>query len=516
MSVAGAHLWVSLMIGFEMKYVLTLDEGTTSCRAIVFDVAGQVCGIAQSEFEQRYPQAGWVEHDANQIWNVQRDVVAQVLDQLHLKPRDIAAIGITNQRETTVVWDRLTGEPIGPAIVWQDRRTASDCQRLRASGVDTLVAERTGLVLDPYFSATKISWILDHVPDARRRAEAGQLAFGTIDSWLVWKLTEGTCHLIDVTNASRTMLFNIHTRQWDDELLRIFGVPRSVLPDVCESSAVVGESTASLFGSSIPIAGIAGDQQAALMGQYCLNRGETKTTYGTGCFMLQHTGEVAVPSKNRLITTIAAAPKGQSAYALEGSVFIGGAVVQWLRDGLGAIKASADVRELASSVPDSGGVTFVPAFAGLGAPHWDPHARGMIIGLTRGTTVAHIARAAVESIAHQVADLVDAMQRDSGVTLHEMRVDGGASRDDLLMQFQADLLGVPLVRPATTEVTARGAAVLAGLAVGLWNDIGELASQEQIDRRFEPGATTQAVTDARERWKRAIGRCADWEGSDNG
>lgn len=498
-----------------MKFILTLDEGTTSCRAIVFDDAGQVRGIAQREFAQRYPQAGWVEHDANEIWNVQRDVATEVLDRLKLKSSEIAAIGITNQRETTVVWDRSTGEAICPAIVWQDRRTAADCQKLRVAGVESLVHDHTGLVLDPYFSATKIAWILDHVPDARRRAEAGKLAFGTIDSWLVWKLSGGRHHLIDVTNASRTMLFNIHSRQWDDELLRVFDVPAGLLPEVCESSAIVGESTASLWGSSIPIAGIAGDQQAALFGQYCLKSGETKTTYGTGCFMLQHTGEVPVASQNRLITTIAAAPKGQVAYALEGSVFIGGAVVQWLRDGLGAIKASADIRGLASSVPDSGGVTFVPAFAGLGAPYWDPHARGMIIGLTRGTTVAHIARAAVESIAHQVADLVDAMQRDSGVPLTQMRVDGGAAGDDLLMQYQADLLGVPLIRPATTEVTARGTAALAGLAVGLWNGIDELASQEQIDRRFEPQAARQAVTASRERWQRAISRCTNWEGSDN-
>ncbi len=497
-----------------MPYILALDEGTTSCRAVIFDEAGSVRGIAQQEFEQHYPQPGWVEHDAGEIWAAQLRVAREVIEKSGLVSRDLAAVGITNQRETTVVWDRDSGQPICHAIVWQDRRTATACDRLRNEGGETIVRERTGLVLDPYFSATKIAWILDNVSGARNRAEAGRLAFGTIDSWLVWNLTNGAKHVTDLTNASRTLLFNIHTRQWDEELLRLFNVPRSLLPDVCESSCQCATVSANVFGSEIAIAGIAGDQQAALFGQLCVKRGETKTTYGTGCFMLQHTGEVAVPSQNRLITTIAAAPMGQMAYALEGSVFIGGAVVQWLRDGLGAIKASADVQELASSVPDSGGVTFVPAFAGLGAPYWDANARGMIIGLTRGTTVAHIARAAVESIAHQVADLVAAMHLDSDAPLTEMRVDGGATRDDLLMQFQADLLQVPLIRPAVTEVTSRGAAYLAGLAVGVWAGIAELKELEQIDRRFEPQLSSELVASSRARWQRAISRCRDWEDED--
>ena len=496
-----------------MPFVLALDEGTTSCRAVIFDELGQVRGMAQREFTQHFPQPGWVEHDANEIWSNQLAVAQQVLAQEKILASDLAAIGITNQRETTVIWDRQSGQPIAPAIVWQDRRTADVCERLRRDGAESIVHARTGLVLDPYFSATKIAWILDHVPHARQRAEAGELAFGTIESWLVWKLTAGRRHVTDVTNASRTLILNIHTRQWDDELLRLFQVPRALLPEVCDCSGVIGESTASLLGASIPIAGLAGDQQAALFGQHCVKRGETKTTYGTGCFQLQHTGETAIASQNRLITTIAAAPQGEKAYALEGSVFIGGAVVQWLRDGLGAIHSSAEVEALASSVPDSGGVSFVPAFAGLGAPYWDPHARGMIIGLTRGTTVAHIARAAIESIAHQVADLFDAMRSDSGLTLTEMRVDGGAAQDDLLMQFQADLLGIPLIRPAIAEITARGAASLAGLATGVWKNVAELAALEQIDRHFEPQMPPQIVADHRDRWRRAVGRCRNWEGN---
>lgn len=498
-----------------MSYVLSLDEGTTSCRAVVFDQSGAVRGIGQQEFQQHFPQPGWVEHDANEIWTAQKAVVSQALGQAQLSFRDVVAVGITNQRETTVIWDRETGDPICRAIVWQDRRTSPDCDKLRASGIDALIAQKTGLVLDAYFSATKIAWILDHVAGARKRAEAGKLAFGTIDTWLIWKLTDGAKHVTDVTNASRTLLFNIQTRQWDDELLRIFNVPRSLLPDVCESSAVVGDVVSSHWGAVKPIAGVAGDQQAALFGQLCVNRGETKTTYGTGCFMLQNTGSTAMASKNRLITTIAAAPAGQTSYAIEGSVFIGGAVVQWLRDGLGIIKSSDEIRALAGSVPDSGGVSFVPAFAGLGAPYWDSKARGMIIGLTRGTTAAHIARAAVESIAHQVADLVDAMQKDSGVTLTEMRVDGGATRDDLLMQFQADLLGVPLVRPAVTEITSRGAAFLAGLATGVWTDVSELVAVEKIDRRFEPNASPAKVKASRELWRRSVTRCQDWDANES-
>ncbi len=498
-----------------MSFVLALDEGTTSCRAVIFDDSGTIRSLAQQEFTQHFPQPGWVEHDANEIWTAQFDVAQQALAQARLAASDLAAIGITNQRETTVVWDRQTGQPICRAIVWQDRRTAGQCDLLRRNGADAIIGERTGLVLDAYFSATKIAWMLDHVAGARKQAEAGRLAFGTIDSWLVWKLTGGTKHLIDITNASRTMLFNIHTRQWDDELLRLFKIPRSLLPEVCGSSGVVAESASGLFGTAVPIAGIAGDQQAALFGQLCVQKGQTKTTYGTGCFMLQHTGETAVPSRNRLISTIAAAPAGQVGYAIEGSVFIGGAVVQWLRDGLGVIKSSVDIQALANSVPDSGGVSFVPAFAGLGAPYWDPNARGMIIGLTRGTTAAHIARAAVESIAHQVADLVEAMQRDSGIPLQEMRVDGGASRDDMLMQFQADLLGVPLIRPAVTEITARGAAYLAGLATGVWQGLSQLEQLEQTDRRFEPQLTSSQVAKSRARWRQAVSRCQNWEGDES-
>ena len=494
-----------------MSYVLALDEGTTSCRAVVFDDHGRVRGLAQREFTQFFPQPGWVEHDANEIWSTQLDVAQEALQKSGLRASDIAAVGITNQRETTVIWDRETGQPICPAIVWQDRRTAGICDAVRKRGDAPLITEKTGLILDAYFSATKIAWILDQVPDARKRAEAGRLAFGTVDTWLIWKLTGGSKHVTDVTNASRTLLYNIHTRDWDDELLRIFSVPRSLLPDVCDSSCVIAETGQNLFGSAIPIAGVAGDQQAALFGQLCVKPGETKTTYGTGCFMLQNTGDIAVPSHNQLITTIASAPAGQKAYAIEGSVFIGGAVVQWLRDGLGIIKASGDVKTLAGSVPDSDGVMFVPAFAGLGAPHWDSNARGMIIGLTRGSTAAHIARAAVESIAHQVADLVDAMQRDSGIRPQEMRVDGGATQDDFLMQFQADLLGVPLIRPVVTETTALGAAYLAGLATGVWKNVSELKSLEHIDRRFEPRMSSSLVAASRERWQRAVDRCKNWE-----
>lgn len=495
-----------------MPHILALDEGTTSCRAVIFDESGAVCGLSQMEFRQHFPQPGWVEHDANEIWTSQLNVARDALRRASLKASDLSGIGITNQRETTVVWDRESGQPICNAIVWQDRRTAGTCDALRRDGVSAIVTERTGLVLDAYFSATKIAWILDHVPDARHRAEKGQLAFGTIDSWLIWKLTNGKSHLTDMTNASRTLLFNIHIRQWDDDLLRLFNVPRSLLPDVCESCEVVAESAFDLLGSSVPIAGIAGDQQAALFGQLCMERGATKTTYGTGCFMLQSTGDKAILSRNQLITTIAAAAPGQSGYALEGSVFIGGAVVQWMRDALGVIKDSADIRALSSSVPDSGGVVFVPAFAGLGAPYWDSNARGMIIGLTRGSTAAHIARAAVESIAHQVADLVESMQADSGAGLTEMRVDGGASCDDLLMQFQADLLGVPLVRPAVTEITSRGAGFLAGLATGVWKGLDDLHQLDQIDRRFEPQLSTKLVAASRERWRRAVDRCKRWEG----
>lgn len=498
-----------------MPHILSLDAGTTSCRAIVFDQQGSIVAVAQKEFEQHFPKPSWVEHDAQEIWSTQIGVAAQAIAQAHLKPGDVQAIGITNQRETAVVWDRQTGQPIHHAIVWQDRRTSPLCEQLKEQGREAFIQERTGLLIDAYFSATKIAWLLQNVPGARARAEAGQLAFGTIDTWLVWKLTGGKVHVTDVTNASRTMLYNIHTGEWDDELLQLFNIPQSLLPEVRSSSEVYGKVAAGLLGPQpVPIAGIAGDQQAALFGQLCLQPGQTKTTYGTGCFMLQSTGDKVLPSHNRLLSTVACRRNQQTTYALEGSVFIGGAVVQWLRDGLEIIRKSSDVSKLAASVPDSGGVFLVPAFAGLGAPHWDSDARGLMIGLTRGTTKAHIARAAVESIAFQVADLVAAMQADSGLTLPEMRVDGGASKDDLLMQFQADLLGVPLVRPKETETTALGAAYLAGLAVGLWQSTDELAALQSIDRRYEPAMPREQATALRKQWTRAVERAKHWNTGD--
>jgi glycerol kinase len=494
-----------------VAYILSLDEGTTSARAMLFARDGGVRVAAQREFTQHFPRAGWVEHDAEEIWSTQLAVARKALEKAGAGPRDVAAIGITNQRETAVVWDRETGQPVGPAIVWQDRRTAPWCEKLKADGREKFIQERTGLLVDAYFSASKVVWMLDNLPGVRARAEAGKLAFGTIDSWLIWKLTGGRRHVTDASNASRTMLFNIHTGRWDEELLKLFNVPASLMPEGTASSAVVGSTAPELGLGDVPIAGNAGDQQAALFGQACLAPGETKTTYGTGCFMLQMTGEKAVASRNRLLTTVAWKRGDKLTYALEGSVFIGGAVVQWLRDGLGLIRSSAEVEELARSVPDSGGVFFVPAFAGLGAPHWDPFARGTLVGLTRGTTKAHIARAALESIAFQVADLVTAMQADSGLALPEMRVDGGAVKNDLLMQFQADLLGVPLARPVLTETTAVGAAYLAGLAVGFWKNTEEIANLHRIERRFEaqmPRAKAQAL---RERWQQAVERAKRWE-----
>src|SRR6187551_626288 len=451
-----------------MPYILALDQGTTSSRAIVFDQNANIVATGQREFPQIFPRPGWVEHDPNEIWATQIAVATEALGRAHLRPRDIAAIGITNQRETTVVWDRETGAPVYNAIVWQDRRTADFCDRLNRDGHDDFIRERTGLVIDAYFSGSKIAWILDNVPGARARAEAGKLAFGTIDSWLVWQLTSGSTHITDVTNASRTMLFNINTLKWDDDLLKLLRVPASMLPEVRASSEVYGQISTSLGVGGVPIAGIAGDQQAALFGQMCVSPGLTKNTYGTGCFLLQNTGERPVDSHNRLLSTVAWQVGGKTMYALEGGVFIGGAVVQWLRDGLGLIKASSDVEALAQSVPDSGGVYLVPAFAGLGAPHWDPYARGTIVGITRGTTAGHLARAAVESIAYQSADLLDAMRADAAQPPLELRVDGGASGSELLMQFQADLLGIPVVRPTVTESTALGAAYLAGLGTGFW------------------------------------------------
>jgi glycerol kinase len=492
-----------------MTYILSLDEGTTSARAIVFDRDGAVRAVAQKEFTQNYPQPGWVEHDAEEIWAAQIGVAIEALNRARIEPKDVAAVGITNQRETTVVWDRETGAPVGPTIVWQDRRTAGHCDRLRAGGHEATIQAKTGLLIDAYFSGTKVAWVLDNVPTARARAEAGKLAFGTIDSWLIWKLTGGALHVTDVTNASRTLLFNIHTGQWDDELLKLLNVPRSMLPDVRASSEVYGDVRAAGL-AGVPIAGIAGDQQAALFGQMCFTKGLTKNTYGTGCFMLQTTGETAVASKNRLLTTIAWKLGGKTSYALEGAVFVAGAVVQWLRDGLKIIRSAEEVNALAATVPDNGGVYIVPAFTGLGAPHWDPYARGTLVGITRGTTAGHIARATLESIAFQSADLLEAMRADSHVPPAEMRVDGGASRSDLLMQTQADLLGVPVARPAVTETTALGAAYLAGLAVGYWKTTDELATQYKVERRFEPAMKADRAAALKADWTRAVERAKGW------
>jgi glycerol kinase len=494
-----------------MNVILALDQGTTSSRAIVFDHAGGILASAQREFRQIYPRAGWVEHDPEEIWSSQREVAREALARAGLAPADVAAIGITNQRETTLLWDRKTGLAVHNAIVWQDRRTAGFCDRLKRDGHTEIVQQKTGLVIDAYFSASKIRWLLDHVPGVRERANRGELAFGTVDSWLLYKLTGGALHVTDATNASRTMLYNIHTRAWDDELLRLLDVPREILPEVRSSSEVYASSAADILGAPVRIAGIAGDQQAALFGQTCFSRGLAKNTYGTGCFMLMNVGETPVTSRHKLLTTIAWARERTTEYALEGSVFIGGAVVQWLRDGLGIIKSSADVEKLAASVPDSGGIYLVPAFAGLGAPHWDQYARGTITGITRGTTAAHFARAALEAIAFQVAEILELMERDSGVRIKELRVDGGAASNDLLMQFQADLLGVPVVRPKVTETTALGAAYLAGLAVGYWGSAGDVRSNWQVDRSFDPSMARDVVAHRVGRWRRALARAQDWE-----
>jgi glycerol kinase len=492
-----------------MAYILALDQGTTSSRAILFTEAGALAAVAQHEFEQFYPQPGWVEHDPTEILTSQMSCAVEVLGKVNARPRDIAAIGITNQRETVVVWERATGKPIHPAIVWQDRRTASLCGTLEQSGVGEEISNRTGLVIDPYFSATKIKWILDSVSGARARAEKGELAFGTVDSWLIWHLTSGKHHVTDVTNASRTLLYNIVKGEWDTELLRIFDVPASLLPEVVWSSQQVGEVTTTLGLGGIAIAGIAGDQQAALFGQLCWNAGEAKNTYGTGCFLLQNIGTQFVRSKHRLITTLAASAQHRLEYALEGSIFIGGAVVQWLRDNLKLIGSSAEVEALAAGVPDTGGVIFVPAFVGLGAPHWDPHAGGLLIGLRRDTKPGHIARAALESIAFQVADVLEAVHSETNAPLGALRVDGGAAVNDLLMQFQADLLGVPVVRPRVTETTALGAAYLAGLATGFWGSPDELRSKRD-DVRFEPKMNEKERTKRRELWRRAVERSRNW------
>src|SRR4051812_39740445 len=491
-----------------MQAILALDQGTTSSRGIVFDHDGSILAVAQQEFQQIFPQSGWVEHDANEIWRTQLETARGALAKAGLAAADIAGIGITNQRETTVIWDRKTGEPIHHAIVWQDRRTAGFCDGLKAAGHADLIQQRTGLVIDAYFSGSKVRWLLDHVPGARERAERGELAFGTIDSWLVWKLTNGARHIIDPSNASRTMLYNLRGG-WDDELLRVLGVPRELLPEVRSSSEVYGETT--LFGGPIKIAGIAGDQQAALFGQTCFTRGLAKNTYGTGCFMLMNIGEQAAASKHKLLTTVAWQKGGSTEYALEGSVFIGGAVVQWLRDGLKLFTSTSEVEKLAASVPDSGGVYIVPAFAGLGAPYWDQYARGAISGITRGTTAAHFARAALDSIAFQVADILDLMQKDSATHIKELRVDGGAAANDLLLQFQADLLRVPVVRPKVLETTALGAAYLAGLAVGYWKDRENVRSNWAIDRTFEPRLGAADVSHRRARWTEALRRSRDWE-----
>jgi glycerol kinase len=492
-----------------MKYVLALDQGTTSSRAIVFDEHGKAHAVAQREFRQFFPQPGWVEHDPEEIWRSQLACARGALKKARLKGSQIAAIGIANQRETTLAWDRRTGQPVHRAIVWQDRRTAGRCEVLKKEGLAPVVAAKTGLVIDPYFSATKLSWLLEAIPGLRARAERGEIAFGTVDTWLAWKLSGGALHLTDPSNASRTMLYDIHRGEWDDELLRIFRVPRAMLPQVLPSSRVYGASVKGLLGAAVPIAGIAGDQQAALFGQACHEAGMAKNTYGTGCFLLLNTGAHPIVSRHGLITTCAA-EAGTKQFALEGSVFIGGAVVQWLRDGLKLIRRSVDVEKLASSVADSGGVYLVPAFTGLGAPHWDAFARGTIVGLTRGSNAGHIARAALESIAFQSAELLRAMEQDSGQASSELRVDGGAAANDLLMQFQADLLGVPVVRPKILETTALGAAYLAGLATGVWTSREQIAQQWEVAKRFEPRMKREEADARMGEWLRAEERAKGW------
>ena len=493
-----------------MKYILALDQGTTSSRAIVFDRDSRIISLAQKEFTQIFPKSGWVEHNAQEIWESQRDTAIEALQKAQIAAKDIAAVGITNQRETTAIWNRKTGEPVCNAIVWQDRRTSALCDEIRKSHAD-LIREKTGLEVDAYFSASKINWILENIKEARKQAEAGELAFGTIDSWLVWKLTGGENYLTDASNASRTMLFNIKTLDWDEELLKIFNVPRQILPEVKSSSEIYAEINSINELSEIKIAGIAGDQQAALFGQLCISKGLTKSTYGTGCFMLQNIGTQPVKSENKLLTTVAWQIGDRAEYALEGSVFIGGAVIQWLRDSLQIIENSAEVEDLANSIEDNGGVYFVPAFAGLGSPHWNQDARGLIIGLTRGTGRAHIARAAVESICYQTADLLDAMQRDAKIELKELRVDGGATRNDSLLQFQADILQIPVVRSKITETTALGAAYLAGLAVGFWKNKADLAEHWQADKTFMPQMAGKEAKELRAKWSKAVKRALDWE-----
>ncbi len=494
-----------------MEYVIAVDQGTTSSRAIVFDRAGEIISLSQREFPQIFPQPGWVEHDPQVLWQSQRTAICDAVRTARLKPKQIAGIGVTNQRETTVLWDRRTGDPLYNAIVWQDRRTAGICAQLEEDGLASLYSERTGLVLDPYFSGTKLAWLLRNVSGAMERAVAGELAFGTIDSWLLYKLTKGQLHITDASNASRTLLYNIHRSDWDEQLLEPLGIPRSTLPEVRQSSEVYGTVSDIPEISGVPIAGILGDQQAAMLGQACLQPGTSKNTYGTGCFLLMNTGENAPLSKHGLLTTIAWAMNDVVTYAVEGSVFIGGAIVQWLRDGLGIIEQSSDVRTLAASVHDSDGVFLVPALTGLGAPHWDPHARGTLLGLTRGTTSAHIARAAIEAIAYQVADLVHAMELDAGQPLSELRVDGGAAVDDLLLQFQADILQKPVVRPSILETTALGAAYAAGLATNFWRSTSEITSQWKVQRVFEPTMSADQAEHRCRRWAEAIDRSRRWD-----
>jgi len=486
------------------QFILALDQGTSSSRAIVFDHEGNICSVAQQEFTQYFPQPGWVEHNPMEIWSSEAAVIAEAITRVGISGRDLAAIGITNQRETTIVWDAETGIPVYNAIVWQDRRTSAFCDELKARGLVDKIRQKTGLIIDAYFSGTKIKWILDNVPGAREKAEAGKLRFGTVDSWLVWQLTRGTVHVTDVTNASRTMLFNINTLEWDKEMLELLGIPASLMPEVKSSSEVYGHTKTTLFAHEVPIAGIAGDQQAALFGQMCTAPGSVKNTYGTGCFLLMNTGEKPILSKNNLLTTIAWKIGNTVNYALEGSIFVGGSVVQWLRDGLGVIRSSSEIEALAATVPDNGGVYFVPALTGMGAPYWDQYAHGVICGITRGTTAAHIARAALEGIAFQTMDIVNAMQKDAGVPLAELKVDGGASRNNLMMQFQADILGASVVRPVVTETTALGACYLAGLAVGYWSSLDEIKKQWQAERTFTPSGAN--VADVKAGWADAIKR----------
>jgi glycerol kinase len=488
------------------QYILALDQGTTSSRAIVFDQDGQICSVAQKEFTQYFPQSGWVEHNPNEIWSSEASVIAEAISSIDINGKDIAAIGITNQRETTIVWDIDTEEPIYNAIVWQDRRTADYCDKLKAQGLTDKIREKTGLIIDAYFSGTKIKWILDNVPGARERAEKGKLRFGNVNTWLIWRLTRGEVHVTDVTNASRTMLFNIHTLQWDEDLLKLLDIPASMMPEVKSCSEVYGHTKTTIFAHEVPIAGMAGDQQAALFGQMCTEPGSIKNTYGTGCFVMLNTGHTPVVSKNNLLTTVAWQIGDRVDYALEGSIYVGGSVVQWLRNGLGIIKSSSEIEALATTVPDSGGVYFVPALTGLAAPYWDQYARGTIVGITRGTTAAHIARAALDGIAFQTYDIAQAMAKDMNAPLTELKVDGGASRNNLLMQFQANLLGIPVVRPKITETTALGAAYLAGLAVGYWKDIDEIKRQWQVERKFEPEGDPEDLKKAKEGWEDAIKR----------